>query len=144
VAVDRQSRRVLDREPNLTNIDLVTNQFTGPALLGHPNPATPWNTPVLGNDGKGDRVGTHIRRTRLDAQAGWASQPSCRRNLRRSRLGPPSPRDRAGVKSGLLPKPQGSQRAPWPGRRQPPGLSSIQTRCCSLSAAEDMWSTGRD
>jgi len=41
----------VERPGTGTNIDLVTNNFTGPTLIGDPDPATPWYTPVFGNDG---------------------------------------------------------------------------------------------
>jgi hypothetical protein len=42
----------LERQGPGSNIELVTTKFTGTTLVGDPDPATPWRTPVYTNDGK--------------------------------------------------------------------------------------------
>ena len=41
----------VERQGSGTTVEIVDNKFTGPALLGDPDPAAPWRTWMFGNDG---------------------------------------------------------------------------------------------
>ena len=63
----------LERQMRGGNVELLTTQFTGPILVGDPDPARPWRTPVFTNDGM--ELG-YVRTSDLPAVPGLGQKSS--------------------------------------------------------------------